>query len=194
VIISQNGFRRRTFPVLAILAVAVTGSLYWIGRDSARKPAPTTSVGEADAWTGKAAPEFSLKTLDGRTVKLSDFQGKVVLLNFWATWCAPCRVEMPWLVDFYSRYHAQGLEIVGVSVDDDAREKVAAFIRARNINYTIVLKDEAVADAYGGLRFLPQSFFIGRDGRVIKQTYGVRSKDEFEDDIRRAMGIPQATQ
>jgi peroxiredoxin len=189
VIISPNGILKRAFPVLAILVVAVTGSLYWTSRDSVRRPASSASVGEVEAWTGKAAPAFSLNTLDGRSVKLSDFRGKVVLLNFWATWCAPCRVEMPWLVDFYSRYQAQGLEIVGVSVDD-ARDKVGTFIRAKNINYTIVLKDEAVADAYGGLRFLPQSFFIGRDGKIIKQTYGVRGKDEFEKDIREALATP----
>jgi peroxiredoxin len=143
-----------------------------------------------DGWIGKPAPEFALHTLDGRSATLSGLRGKVVLLNFWATWCAPCRVEMPWLVDFSRRYQRQGLEIVGVSMDDDDRDRVAAFVRARDVNYTIVLKDKAVSDAYGGLRFLPQTFFIGRDGKVIKWTYGVRGKDDFEDDIRRALAAP----
>jgi peroxiredoxin len=144
----------------------------------------------SDAWAGKPAPEFALHTLDGRSIKLSGLRGKVVVLNFWATWCAPCRVEMPWLVDFSRRYQPQGLEIVGVSMDDGDRDRVAAFVRARDVNYTIVLKDKAVSDAYGGLRFLPQTFFIGRDGKVIKWTYGVRGKDDFEDDIRQAMAAP----
>jgi peroxiredoxin len=139
---------------------------------------------------GKPAPEFALYTLDGRSVRLSSLRGKVVLLNFWATWCAPCRVEMPWLVDFSRRYQRQGLEVVGVSVDDGDRDRVAAFVRATNVNYTIVLKDKAVSDAYGGLRFLPQTFFIGRDGKVVKRTYGVRGKDEFENDIRQALATP----
>jgi peroxiredoxin len=147
----------------------------------------TPAIGSA-VWTGKPAPEFALHTLDGRSVRLSALRGKVVLLNFWATWCAPCRVEMPWLVEFSGRYQRQGLEIVGVSVDDGDRDRVAAFVRARNVNYTIVLKDKAVSEAYGGLRFLPQTFFIGRDGKVIKWTYGVRGKDAFEDDIRQALG------
>jgi thiol-disulfide isomerase/thioredoxin len=143
-------------------------------------------MGSALVWTGKPAPEFSLRTLDGRRFRLSSLRGKVVLLNFWATWCAPCRVEMPWLVEFSSRYRGAGLEIVGVSVDDDG-DKVAAFVQARKVDYTIVLKDDAVAGAYGGLRFLPQTFFIGRDGKVIKWTYGVRSKDDFENDIRQVL-------
>jgi len=183
----------RRLATVAILAAAGAGILILHGarRGSAQRPAPAASTHVNDAWTGKPAPAFLLNTLDGRGVKLSDFRGKVVLLNFWATWCAPCRVEMPWLVDFYSRYQAQGLEIVGVSVDDDARDKVAAFVHARNVNYTIVLKDEGVADAYGGLRFLPQSFFIGRDGNIVKQTFGVRGKEDFENDIRQALGTAQ---
>ena len=176
---------------VAILAAFGAAILHGAGRWSAQRPAPAASAHINDAWTGKPAPAFLLNTLDGRGVKLSDFRGKVVLLNFWATWCAPCRVEMPWLADFYSRYQGQGLEIVGVSVDDDARDRVAAFVHARNVNYTIVLKDEGVADAYGGLRFLPQSFFIGRDGNIVKQTFGVRGKEDFENDIRQALGTAQ---
>ncbi len=147
-----------------------------------------TPVEKNGDWTGKPAPEFALHTLDGRSVTLSGFRGKVVLLNFWATWCAPCRVEMPWLVDFNNHYQRQGLEIVGVSVDDGDRDKVATFVGARHVNYTIVLKDEAVSVAYGGLRFLPQTFFIGRDGKITKWTYGVRSKEDFEENIRLALG------
>jgi peroxiredoxin len=181
----------RGLATVAILAAAGAGILFGAGRGSAQRPAPAASTHENDSWTGKPAPAFLLHTLGERGVKLSDFRGRVVLLNFWATWCAPCRVEMPWLVDFYSRYQSQGLEIVGVSVDDDPRDKVAAFVHARNVNYTIVLKDEGVADAYGGLRFLPQTFFIGRDGNIVKHTVGVRGKEDFENDIRQALGTAQ---
>jgi peroxiredoxin len=186
-----NALLRRTFLTVVILAATVAGILYWTGRGAAQRPVRVNTADSSDPWAGKPAPAFSLKTLDGRSIELSSFRGKVVLLNFWATWCAPCRVEMPWLVDFYNRYQAQGLEIVGVSVDDDARDKVAAFIRARNVNYTIVLKDENVGDAYGGLRFLPQTFFIGRNGNIIKHTFGVRGKDDFENEIRQALQTPQ---
>lgn len=172
---------------LAALTAAATGDHCRAGADFADRPAPTMPAAGSEYWPGKAAPEFDLYTLDGRSVKLSSLRGKVVVLNFWATWCAPCRVEMPWLVDFSRRYQREGLEIVGVSVDDGDPERVAAFVRAINVNYTIVLKDKAVSDAYGGLRFLPQTFFIGRDGKVVKRTYGVRGKDEFENDVRLAL-------
>jgi len=188
VITVPNNLLKGAFLAIAALALTAVGVHYWTGRNSAHRSARAApAVGSSD-WTGKQAPEFVLYALDGRRVTLSSLRGKVVLLNFWATWCGPCRIEMPWLVEFNDRYQRQGLEIVGVSVDDGDRDKVAAFVAARHVNYTIVLKDEAVSDAYGGLRFLPQTFFIGRDDKVIKQTYGVRGKDDFEDDIRQALG------
>ncbi len=148
---------------------------------------------QGDEWVGKAAPPFSLDALEGGRVRLADFRGKVVIVNFWATWCAPCKVEIPWLVEFYTRYHAQGLEILGVSVDDGERERVAKFVRDRHVNYRILLKDEAVSDAYGGLRFLPQTFFVGRDGRILVRTYGIRSREDLEADIRNALGLPRSS-
>jgi peroxiredoxin len=184
---------KHVISAIAALAATATGDHCRAGPDFPDRPAQTMRAAGSEYWPGKAAPEFALYTLDGRSVKLSSLRGKVVLLNFWATWCAPCRVEMPWLVDFSRRYQGQGLEIVGVSVDDGDRERVAAFVRARNVNYTIVLKDKAVSDAYGGLRFLPQTFFIGRDGKVVKRTYGVRDKDDFENDIRQALATPPRT-
>ena len=138
-------------------------------------------------WVGKVAPDFALHDLQGHLVRLEEFRGKVVLVNFWATWCAPCRVEMPWLVELYARYRTQGLEILGVSVDDDQPDRVRRFVQDRQVKYRIVLEDDAVVDAYGGLRFLPQTFFIGRDGRILERTYGIRTKEELEADIRRAL-------
>ncbi len=153
-------------------------------------PAPAGAA--EDAWRGKAAPEFSLKTLDGRTVKLAELRGKVVLLNFWATWCGPCKVEIPWLNDFSTRYRQQGLEVVGVSMDNvadrDDSEKVAAFAREMKMNYTVLLHDDAVKAAYGGLRYMPQTFMVGRDGRIISADYGIRTKAAFEADVLRALG------
>jgi peroxiredoxin len=102
-----------------------------------------------------AAPDFKLKSLDGRTVHLSDWRGKVVLVNFWATWCAGCKVEMPELVEQFRRHHAEGLEIVGISMDDAGDDVVARFAKLTKVNYTIVRGDAAVASAYGGARFLP---------------------------------------
>ena len=140
-----------------------------------------------DGWAGKPAPDFILRTLNGRLVHLSQFRGKTALVNFWATWCAPCRVEMPWLAAFYDRYRGRGLEIVGIAMDDGDRDKVAEFARDARAGYTILLKDDAVAASYGGARFLPQSFFVGPDGRILAHMIGMRSKENFEADILAAL-------
>jgi thiol-disulfide isomerase/thioredoxin len=179
--------------LLLVGAVAAGAALVYvssnIGTDRS-KASPALSFASGD-WAGKSAADFALRALDGRRVRLSDFRGKVVIVNFWATWCGPCKVEMPWLVEFYERYRASGLEILGVSVDDGDPDRVAKFVRARRVSYTILLKDDAVVDAYGGLRFLPQSFFIGRDGKIIKRTYGIQAKREFEADVTDALGLPR---
>lgn len=133
------------------------------------------------------APDFELKSLDGRTVKVSDFRGKVLVLNFWATYCAPCRVETPWLIDFYRQYKTLGLEIVGVSMDDGGPEQVKDFVKEMNIDYTILVGNHTVGDAYGGTRFLPQSFLIDREGRIVKRIFGIRSKSDFEGNIKQLL-------
>ena len=133
------------------------------------------------------APDFALKTLDGRTVRLEDVRGKVVLLNFWATWCAGCRVEMPRFVEQYRKHHAQGLEIVGVSMDDGGNDAIAAFVKAHHINYTIVKGNDAVAKSYGGARFLPQTFVIDRKGTIVRTFAGPPDERELEDLIKRTM-------
>ena len=136
----------------------------------------------------RSAPDFELKTVDGRAVKLSDFRGRAVVLNFWATYCAPCRVEMPWLIDLYRQYQSQGLEIIGVSMDDPGEaQQVTNFVREFGVNYTIVFGNHTVGDAYGGARFLPQTFFIDRDGHITGSAIGMKSKSEFEAAIRQLL-------
>ena len=133
------------------------------------------------------AADFALKSLDGHTVKLSEFRRKLVLLNFWAPWCAPCKVEMPWFEDFYKQYRLQGLEVIGVAVDFAGKDEVAKFVSVHHINYPILLGNNAVADAYGGLHFLPQTFLIDPDGRITKTVVGSTSKPEFENLIKQAV-------
>jgi peroxiredoxin len=132
------------------------------------------------------ASDFTLRSLDGHTVHLADLRGRTVLLNFWATWCAPCRVETPWLVDLDHRCRAQGLTIIGVSMDD-SREAVPTFAKEYHVEYPILIGTPAVADAYGGVRFLPQTFLIGRDGTIISRTFGIRDKASLEGDVRKAI-------
>jgi peroxiredoxin len=145
--------------------------------------------GTRPASLTRTAPDFALQSLEGRTVRLSDLRGKAVVLNFWATWCAPCRVEMPWLVELSRQYQTRGVEVVGVSMDDPGEAAaVAQFARERGVPYTILLGNDAVGDAYGGMRLLPQTFFIGRDGRIVGSLVGVKDKSALEDGIRQALG------
>lgn len=178
------------FVVLLGLGIAAAGIYYGTRGNAPTSVVPATPVTAQDGWTGKMAPGFALETLDNRTVKLSDFRGKVTLVNFWATWCAPCRVEMPSLVALRNAYRSRGFEVVGVAMDDDDRIKVATFVRDMHVSYPIVLKDTSVGDAFGGVRFLPQSFLLDSDGRVLAHIVGMRDKGEFEAEIVRALRHP----
>jgi len=126
------------------------------------------------------APDFTLKSLDGRDVHLSALHGKVVIVNFWATWCGACKVEIPELIDVYQRRHRDGLEIVGISMDDASNDVVARFAKSKNVSYTIVRGDAAVAKAYGGIRFMPQSFVVDRHGKIVKTFLGPPDAKELD--------------
>jgi peroxiredoxin len=138
---------------------------------------------------GKRAPEFSLRTVDGKKVSLSDYKGKAVLINFWATWCAPCKIEMPWLVALRNQYAGQGFEILGVNADDPGtpRTKLAKFGQEQGLTYPLLIGDDAMSHKYGGVEFLPTSFFVGRDGKVVAETAGLVSKDQVEASIKKAL-------
>ena len=137
---------------------------------------------------GKAAPDFSLPTTAGETMKLSDFQGKAVLLNFWATWCEPCKVEMPWFVDLQKKYGPQGLQVIGVAMDDASPKDIAAFAQKMGVNYPILIGKEEVGAQYGGIEYLPSTFYISRDGKVLEHAFGLVSRSEIEAIIEKALG------
>jgi thiol-disulfide isomerase/thioredoxin len=179
---------RRVGTLLIAVALAI-GAGARLRRIQRVLPSTSASRSPAGYHVGEVAPEFALPTLNGRSARLTDYRGKVVLLNFWATWCAPCRVEMPWLAEFDGQYDKQGLQIVGINLDDPltSREKIAGFARDRGVTYPILLGNNDVADAYGGARFLPQTFFIGPDGRVLHAMYGITTKEAFEAEIKKAL-------
>src|ERR1700737_5283240 len=143
---------------------------------------------------GMEAPDFTLQTLEGKTVHLSDFRGKGVLLNFWATWCQPCKIEMPWFAELQKQYGPQGLQIVGVAMDDAGPKEISKFAHDLGVNYPILLGEESVGDAYGGLPFLPATFYIGRDGKVVDKVYGLKGRGEIEDSIKKALASGQLLQ
>src|SRR3984893_4584128 len=176
---------KRNLLILIGIMFAMALLVYGASRTSKSQAADSAVDGNGKS---RVAPDFELKSLDGRIVKLSDFRGKAVVLNFWATYCAPCRVETPWLIDFYRQYKTQGLEIIGVSMDDGGPEQVNDFVKEMNIDYTILVGNHTVGDAYGGTRFLPQSFLIDREGRIVKSIFGIKSKSDFEENIKQLLG------
>jgi cytochrome c biogenesis protein CcmG/thiol:disulfide interchange protein DsbE len=147
---------------------------------------------------GKPAPPFALEDLTGKKVSLDSYKGKAVLVNFWATWCAPCKIETPWLVELREKYAGQGFEILGVSADDidrgDAKrftqekQEIATSAQKMHIPYPVLIDGASLSDAYGGLDELPTSFFVDRNGTVVAAQLGLTSKDEIESNIRKAMG------
>ena len=138
---------------------------------------------------GQQAPDFDLPLLTGGRLKLSSLKGKPLLLNFWATWCAACRLEMPWLVEFDKTYRAHGLEIIGISLDEPGdTEAIAAFTQQRGVKYQILLASSTIAEEYGGVRFLPQSFFVDRHGTITKALTGLSEKKHLEEAIQELLG------
>jgi peroxiredoxin len=131
----------------------------------------------------KTAPDFLLKDSNGATVKLSDYRGKVVLLNFWATWCGPCKIEIPWFMDFEQKYKDQGFAVLGVSMDEDGWDAVKPYISTKKINYRVVMGDDSTGNLYGGIDSLPSTFVIDRDGKVASVHIGLVSKKDYEVEI-----------
>lgn len=144
----------------------------------------TTFAAPETPQTSLAAPDWQLKNLEGKPVKLSDFKGKVVLLNFWATWCPPCREEVPDLVSLQRQYAARGLVVLGISMDEGGPAGVASFAKRFEINYLIVMGDEKTSAAYGGIQVLPTTFIIDRKGNVVDGLQGATDRAGLEEKIK----------
>ena len=160
--------------------------MLWAGIHAARKNAGQPAI--YGNLRGQLAPDFELKSLDGKDIKLSDYHGKAVLLNFWATYCGPCKIEMPWFVELQKEYGPQGFQIVGVAMDDASTEDISKFAKDMGVNYPILLGKEAVGESYGGVNVLPTTFFIDRDGKLVAREFGLQSRSVFVDHIKQALG------
>ena len=133
----------------------------------------------------KPAFNFNLKTLDGKSLQLSALKGKVVLLDFWATWCPPCAEEIPHFKELYDQYRGKGLEIIGVALDDGGEKDVAPFAQENKINYPLSATGaQELAQAYGGVRGIPTTFLIDKQGRIAQKYIGYQSKEVFEKEIQ----------
>jgi peroxiredoxin len=141
----------------------------------------------------KLAPDFTLKDAEGTAVKLSDYRGKVVLLNFWATWCGPCALEIPWFKEFEQQYKSQGFDVLGVSMDEDGWKAVKPYLAEHKLNYRVVLGDDSVTQLYGGVDSLPTTFIVDRDGKVAYVHVGLAGKNEYLSEIQTLLGGKQTT-
>jgi peroxiredoxin len=147
------------------------------------------SAQKADSLLHKPAPGFVRTDLNGQRVDLSAYRGKVVLLTFWATWCAPCQMEMPRFVEWQSRYGQTGLQVIGVSMDDEPAP-VLAFTRKRHVNYPVVMGDEQIGTAYGGILGLPVTFLIDRDGKIAARFKGETKLAVLQREMQRLLRQP----
>ncbi len=191
----------RRFGVLAVMLLVVVG-LAWAGVVNLRErraaieanhielipvKAGAAEAGAPDAegaqLQGKLAPAFTLVGTDGKKVSLSQFKGRPVIVNFWATWCGPCKLEMPWFEEFSKKYGGQGLVVLGLNQDDGmAPAEVAKVAKRIGVSYPVLMpdKDEVVSKAYGGVDYLPETFYVNRAGKVINISAGAPSKDQME--------------
>ena len=140
----------------------------------------TAGKAEQAGQIGTAAPAYELPDLDGKTVKNTDFLGKVVILDFWATWCPPCRMEVPHFVRLQSEYRDQGLEIVGLSLDAGGARDVRPFADEYKVNYTMLIASDKTAESYGGVVGIPTTFVIDRKGTIVRKFVGYTPPEAFE--------------
>lgn len=155
-------------------------SVLAVGCSSSPKPnSPTT-----ENRGRKPAANFRLTDSNGVQVALADYKGKVVLLNFWATWCGPCKIEIPWFIEFNKTYKDRGFAVLGVSMDDDGWKSVKPYLAEKKIDYTVLVGNDQVSQAYGGIDSLPTTFIIDRDGRIAFVHMGLVGKDTYKKEIQ----------
>jgi thiol-disulfide isomerase/thioredoxin len=157
---------KRLMAFIAILALSV--SLLEVG----------------SAQSKHKAPDFKLRSADGKTYQLSKMHGKVVVVNFWATWCAPCKREIPDFIEVFRKYRSKGLEIVGISLDQGGWGDVTPFLKQNKIDYPIVLGSDQIAEEYGGINAIPTTFIIDKNGYVVDSQIGMMSKAQLEAKIK----------
>jgi thiol-disulfide isomerase/thioredoxin len=144
-----------------------------------------------------AAPSLTLKDSNGTSVTLADYKGKVVLLNFWATWCGPCKIEIPWFIEFEQQYKDRGFAVLGVAMDEEGWDIVRPYITEKRVNYRILMGNDQVAQLYGGVESLPTTFLLDREGRIASTHIGLISKGDYKNEItqlldgsKRSSGYP----
>ncbi|HXN94858.1 MAG TPA: cytochrome c biogenesis protein CcdA [Candidatus Acidoferrales bacterium] len=179
----------KTILAVATVIALIIGTYYADKATRVKATGPEKSTEQAnDKFMGQPAPEVTFKDLDGKDATLTQYKGKVVLVNFWATWCDPCYVEIPWLIEMQQKYEAKGFTVLGISMDEEGKSAVTPFLAKERfnvngqkfpMNYPIVIGSDDVADKFGGLLGYPTSFLISRDGKIVKKVQGLISYEEL---------------
>ena len=177
--------RGRALRNLGLILVGAAVLLFGAYRYASLQPLPTPP-GDKDK-EGPLVPDFVLKDIQGNNFRMADLKGKVVILDFWATWCHPCTIEIPWFIDLYDRYGPEGLEIVGVAMDDEGLQVVKPFAKRYKMNYRVLLGNDAVAELFGGVWGLPTTFIIDREGRIRDKHEGLVSRSVFEEAVEKLL-------
>lgn len=162
--------------VFAVAAVSTTAMLFGQSKSSQAAMGLSGII--------KPAPSWELQDADGKTVHSSDFKGKVVILDFWATWCPPCKAEIPGFIALQNEYGKKGLAVVGISVDESGAAVVKQFVQQSGMNYPVVLADEITPQTFGGIEAIPTTYIIDREGRIVTKHLGFTEKDEFEKELK----------
>jgi cytochrome c biogenesis protein CcmG/thiol:disulfide interchange protein DsbE len=185
---------KQNLAFFAAVVLVISGLLF-AGKLMSHRKAAAGGALNAGNVIGMAAPDFELRVIDGKgkTMKLSDLRGKAVLVNFWATWCGPCKIEMPWFVDLQKKYGPDGLVIVGVAMDDSGEKTISDFAKEMKINYPILQGTEKVGELYGGVEGLPTSFFLDRSGKIVDRVLGLAGERVFVDAIKKSLGDSQGS-
>gem|GEM_PF-307948 len=173
----------------AVVAIALVVALYFANRYWIAPIAARAKVSASASSDNPQAPDFALPELNGQTLRLSDYRGKVVLLDFWATWCGPCQMEIPGFIQLQNKYRDQGFTVIGVSLDDST-EPVKEFYNEFKMNYPVAMNGSKKVDLlYGGIIGLPTAFLIGRDGRIYAKHSGAQPNSVFEDEVKLLLAV-----
>lgn len=179
---------KKTALIVVIVVAAIVAVWYADKKTRVTPKAAGVSAAVPQPATGNPAPEVSMKDLADKNIELSQYKGKVVLVNFWATWCDPCRIEIPWLIEMQNKYGEKGFTVLGVAMDEEGKSVVAPFVDKTKfdvngaklgMNYPIVIGNDEIGEKFGGMLGYPTSVLVSRDGKVVKRITGLISYDEF---------------
>jgi thiol-disulfide isomerase/thioredoxin len=176
--------------IAAVLAVTLVSGLYLVNRYWIVPALRTQAMGSGDH---PEAPAISLTDIEGKKLELTQYKGKVVVLDFWATWCGPCRIEIPGLIEMQDKYAHQGFSVIGISMDDEPGT-VVEFYKEFKMNYPVAVGNPRIGELYGGIFGLPTTFLIGRDGRIYAQHTGATSPAVIEEEVQQLLAMTPTTE